>query len=193
MSIVKFLTSKVFLKQLGLALAAVVVVCFIILMWLKSYTHHGDFETVPELKGKSVEVAEIELDDNNLRMVVQDSANYNPNYPAYSVIEQEPMAGSQVKDDRKIYLTLNPSGYRKVGVPNIIRRTFRQAKPTLEALGFNIGTITYKDDIGLEEVLEIQHKGETVLPGTLLKKTSKIDLVLGNGNDGKQKDSDRGE
>lgn len=182
MSLIKFLSSKDFLKQLGLAIVAVIVICFLMLMWLKSYTHHGDFETVPQLKGKSLDVVEIELDDNNLKMVVQDSANYNPNYPAYSVIEQQPEAGAQVKENRKIYLTLNPSGYRKIGIPNIIRRTYRQAKPTLEALGFEIGKITYQDDIGKDEVLGIKHKGETILPGTLLQKTSKIDLVLGNGN-----------
>ena len=181
MSLIKFLTSKVLLKQIGLALAAIIVICFLMLMWLKSFTHHGDFETVPDLKGKSLEVVEIELKDNDLKMVVQDSANYNPNYPAFSVIEQQPEAGAQVKENRKIYLTLNPSGYRKIGVPNIIRRTYRQAKPTLEALGFKIGNITYQDDIGKDEVLGIQYKGESILPGTLLQKTSKIDLVLGNG------------
>jgi beta-lactam-binding protein with PASTA domain len=182
MSLIKFLSSKDFVKQLGLALVAVIVISFLMLMWLKSYTHHGDFETVPQLKGKSLDVVEIELDDNNLKMVVQDSANYNPNYPAYSVIEQQPEAGAQVKENRKIYLTLNPSGYRKIGIPNIIRRTYRQAKPTLEALGFEIGNIIYQDDIGKDEVLGIKYKGETILPGTLLQKTSKIDLVLGNGN-----------
>lgn len=181
MSLIKFLTSKILLKQIGLAIAAIIVICFLMLMWLKSYTHHGDFETVPDLKGKSLEVVEIELNDNDLKMVVQDSANYNPNYPAFSVIEQQPEAGAQVKENRKIYLTINPSGFRKIGVPNIIRRTYRQAKPTLEALGFKIGNITYQDDIGRDEVLGIKYKGETILPGTLLQKTSKIDLVLGNG------------
>lgn len=182
MSIIKFITSKDFFKQIALALIGLVVLCFLILFWLKSYTNHGDFETVPELKGKTLDVVEMELEDNNLRMVIQDSANYNPKYPKYSVIEQQPLAGSQVKENRKIYLTLNPSGYRKVGVPNVIRRTFRQARPTLEALGFTIGKITYKDDIGKDEVLEVKHKGAQVVPGTLLQKTSKIDLVLGNGN-----------
>ena len=47
-------------------------------------------------------------------MEIQDSANYNPDYPKFSVIEQDPLAGNQVKENRKIYLTLNPSGYRKV-------------------------------------------------------------------------------
>lgn len=181
MSLIKFLTSKIFLKQIGIAIGAGIIIILLMLFWLKSYTHHGDFETVPELKGKSLEVVEIELSDNKLKMVVQDSANYNPNYPPYSVIEQQPEAGSQVKENRKIYLTINPSGYRKIGVPNIIRRTYRQAKPTLEALGFEIGKITYQDDIGKDEVLGIQYKGEKILPGTLLQKTSKIDLILGNG------------
>jgi len=114
-------------------------------------------------------------------MVVQDSANYNPNYPKYSVIDQQPEAGSLVKENRKIYLTLNPSGYRKVAVPSIIRRTLRQAKPTLEALGFKVGKITYVNDIGKDEVLAIKFKGKTIKEGTMLEKTSKIDLVLGNG------------
>lgn len=182
MSLVKFILSKTFLKQIGFALVGLVVICFGMLLWLKSYTNHGDFETVPDLKGKSLDVVEIELDDNNLKMVVQDSANYNPNYPKFSVIDQQPEAGSQVKENRKIYLTLNPSGYRKIGVPNIIRRTYRQAKPTLEAMGFQIGKITYADDIGRDEVLSIRHKGKIITPGTMLQKTSKIDLVLGNGN-----------
>jgi len=160
---------------------AIVVLCFLMLKWLKFSTNHGEFIEVPQLQGKTLDVVQIELDDNDLEMVVQDSANYNPNYPKYSVIEQLPEAGSLVKENRKIYLTLNPSGYRKIAVPKIIRRTFRQARPTLKALGFEIGNITYIDDIGKNEVLAIRHNGKTISPGTMLEKTSKIDLVLGNG------------
>ena len=182
MSIVKFLTSKEFFKQIAIAIVAVLILCFLVLKWLKITTNHGDFVEVPVLKGKTLDVVQIELDDNDLVMIVQDSANYNPNYPKYSVIDQDPVAGSQVKEDRKIYLTLNPSGYRKVAIPKIIRRTFRQAKPTLEALGFVVGEITYVDDIGKDEVITVKYKGKTISAGTLLPKTTKIDLVLGNGN-----------
>jgi beta-lactam-binding protein with PASTA domain len=63
-----------------------------------------------------------------------------------------------------------------------VRRTFRQAKPTLEALGFEVGTVTYADDIGKDEVLSIQHKGKPIKAGEMLPLTSKIDVVLGNGN-----------
>ena len=178
MSLVKFLTSKVFFKQLAIAVVAIVVLCFLILKWLDVTTNHGEFVIVPDLKGKSLETVGIELKDHELAMEIQDSANYNPNYPKYSVIEQNPIAGSHVKENRKIYLILNPSGYRKVEVPNILKRTFRQAKPQLEALEFQIGEISYKKSIG-EGVLSMSHNGKPLKPGTLLPLTSKIDLVIG--------------
>ncbi|WP_179351701.1 PASTA domain-containing protein [Winogradskyella vidalii] len=180
MSFVKFITSKVFVKQLVLAIVAIVVLSFLTLKWLKVTTNHGEFVIVPDLKGKSLNTAGIELKDHDLAMEIQDSANYNPNYPKYSVIEQNPAAGAQVKENRKIYLILNPSGYRKVEVPNILKRTFRQAKPQLEALEFKIGKIIYKDAIG-EGVMSMSHEGESIAPGTLLPLTSTIDLVVGNG------------
>jgi len=182
MSFFKFLFSKTFLKQLILAIIAVVVLCFIILRWLKSTTNHGEFETVPDLKGKSISVAQMELKENNLVMQIQDSANFNPDYPKFAVIDQEPASGTKVKEDRKIYLTLNPSGYRKVEVPDLRERTFRQAEPNLEALGFKVGNISYVDNLGKDIVLELKYKGKTLKPGEKLPKTSKIDLVLGNGN-----------
>jgi hypothetical protein len=61
-----------------------------------------------------------------------------------------------------------------------LKRTFRQAKPQLEALEFKIGTISYKDAIG-EGVISMSYKGKPLKPGTLLPLTSKIDLVIGNG------------
>lgn len=180
MSIIKFVTSKVFFKQLSLAIVAIVVISFIMLKWLNITTNHGEFVVVPDLKGKSLETVKIELKDNDLTWKLQDSANYNPNYPKFSVIEQNPAAGAQVKENRKIYLILNPSDYRKVEVPNILKSTLRQAKPQLEALEFQIGKITYEDAIG-EGVMGMSHNGQSIKPGTLLPLTSKIDLVVGNG------------
>lgn len=181
MSVFKFITSKVFFKQLLLAVGATVVLVFVMLRWLSYTTNHGEFETVPDLKGKSLSVAKIELDENNLMIEIQDSANYNPDYPKFSVIDQSPQSGAKVKEDRKIYITVNPSGYRKITVPDLKERTFRQAKPTLEALGFKVGKITYIDNIAKDLVLNVQYKGEDIKAGVKLPKTTAIDLVLGNG------------
>ena len=181
MNFIKFLFSKSFIKQLIFAFIALVVFGFLALKWLKSYTNHGTFVTVPELTGQTYDAAQILIKEHELRSEVQDSSSYNPNYPKGAVIEQDPLAGSQVKEDRKIYLILNPSAYRSLAVPDVIRRTFRQAKPSLEAVGFQIGTMIYVDDLGKDEVLEIRHNGQIIEAGTMLPKTSKIDLVLGNG------------
>ena len=181
MNFIKFLFSNSFVKQLILAFIVLVVFGFLTLKWLKLYTNHGIFVTVPALTGKTFEAAQTLIKEHKLRSEVQDSSSYNPNYPKGAVIEQDPLAGSKVKEDRKIYLILNPSAYRTLAVPDVIRRTFRQAKPTLETLGFQIGSMIYEDDLGKDEVLEIRHNGQIIEAGTMLPKTSKIDLVLGNG------------
>ena len=51
-------------------------------------------------------------------------------------------------------------------------------------MGFEIGEITYKSYIALDEVLEMSHNGKKLNPGDELQKTSVIDLVLGDGEGG---------
>lgn len=183
MSFLKFIFSKTFLMQLVLAAFALVLIVFIILKWLEHSTNQDQRITVPNLARLSLDKVDEQLNELDLRREILDSANYNPDYPPYSVIDQVPLPGKFVKENRKIYLTLNPSGYRKVEIPeNLIRRTRRQVEPTLRSLGFEIGSITYKPDVAKDAVLELRHKGQKLEPGMKLMKTSKIDLVLGDGS-----------
>lgn len=182
MSFIKFLFSKTFLIQLGLAVLALVIIAFLTLQWLEYSTNQDQRIEVPDLSRLSLNVVEDRLDELDLRYEILDSANFNPDYPRYAVIDQVPQPGKHVKENRKIYLTLNPSGYRKVTVPDLIRRTRRQVEPTLRSLGFEIGDVTYKPDIAQDAVLELRHKGKLVEPGEELMKTSVIDLVLGDGS-----------
>ena len=183
MSLFKFIFSKTFLIQLGLAVIALIIIAFLTLQWLDYSTNQDQRIEVPDLSRLSLSVVEDRLEDLDLRFEILDSANFNPDYPQYSVIDQVPLPGKQVKENRKIYLTLNPSGFRKVEVPDLIRRTRRQVEPTLRSLGFEIGDVTYKPDIAKDAVLELRHKGKLVNPGDELMKTSVIDLVLGDGSD----------
>ena len=182
MSFFKFFFSKTFLIQLVLAAVALVLIAFIILQWLDYSTNQDEHIEVPNLARLSLNKVDEQLEELELRREILDSANYNPDYPPYSVIDQVPLPGKAVKENRKIYLTLNPSGFRKVEIPeNLIRRTRRQVEPTLKSLGFEIGTISYKPDVS-QDVLELRHQGEKLEPGMKLMKTSKIDLVLGDGS-----------
>lgn len=181
MNLLRFLISKSFLKQIALAVIIVIVFIFAVKWWLNSTTNHDQRIAVPDIKGMTLGLVEQELSNADLRYYIIDSANYNPDYPKYSVIEQDPAAGKFVKENRQIYLVLNPSGYRKLTIPNVIDKTRRQAEPTLKALGFKIGEITYIDHIGKDEVRQMRYKGKRLDPGDQLQKTSVIDLVLGNG------------
>jgi beta-lactam-binding protein with PASTA domain len=183
MGIFRFIFSKTFLIQLVLAAIAIVVIAFLALQWLEYSTNQDQRIKVPDLARMSLDNVDERLNELDLRFEILDSANFNPDFPRYSVIEQVPEPGKFVKENRKIYLTLNPSGYRKVTIPNdLIRKTRRQVEPTLRSLGFEIGDVTYKPDIAEDAVLEMRHEGELVEPGDELMKTSIIDLVLGDGS-----------
>jgi len=173
--------TKTFWVQVFLAIVLVVVLCFGYLYWLDWHTNHGQQITVPDLSRKSLSEVDDILDEMDLRRHIIDSASYNPDFPPRSVIEQNPKAGLFVKENRQIYLKLNPSGYGKVLVPNVVFKTKRQAVPTLESLGFKIGAISYKQNIAEDMVLELRHNGENLEAGTQLRKASIIDLVLGDG------------
>lgn len=181
MNFFKFVFSKTFLIQLILAVIVTVILGFLTLKWLDSYTHHDEKIEAPNLSKLQLDSVKIKLDKLDLRYVVLDSVNYNPDYPKYSVIEQTPKPGKFVKEGRKIYLKLNPSGYPKIEIPNLYRHTKRQVIPTLRSMGFKIGDITYKSDIAKDAVLEMRTKGVKIEPGDKVMKTTTIDLVLGDG------------
>ena len=182
MNIVRFISSKAFLFSLLIAIGFIIALIFGTQSWLKSSTNHEQRIEVPDLHRMTLNLVEQELNSKDLRFTVIDSANFNPDYPKYSVIEQTPEPGKYVKEKRKIYLVLNPSDYSKITIPNVIDRTRRQAEPKLIALGFKIGKISYVPWIGKDEVRELRHEGKKITPGDKLPKTSVIDLVLGDGN-----------
>ncbi len=179
-----FLRSRTFLIQLGLALVVLIILVFLLLGWLKSTTNHGEFVEVPDFSKMSVMDMRKAVEDANLRYEVLDSANYNPDYPRFSIIDQDPKSGNKVKQDRKIYFTVNPSGYKKVTVPNVIQVTQRNASSMLRAVGLDVQRTSYIDQIGKDMVYYIKYKGKQIKPGDKLPKTSKVELVCGNGTIG---------
>ena len=183
MSVFQFIKSKSFVKQIAILGVAVFLLYFILKFWLNITTNHDQKIQVPDLHKMTIEEAERRLNELDLDFIVIDSASYNPEYPKKSVIEQSPEAGDYVKEMRKIYLTLNPSKYRDITIPNLNGRTKRQAISELQAIGFIVGTdYTYVKDIGKDVVRGLRHKGNIVNPNDKLPKNSIIELVLGDGN-----------
>ena len=193
MSIIQFVKSKLFLKQILIAFVGLIVFVFVIKIVLGFSTNHNQKIEVPNLSKLSIEDAAMKLSELDLDYIVIDSASYDPKYPQFSVIEQNPEAGDFVKEKRKIYLTLNPSRYRDVMIPNLNGRTKRQAISELRAIGFIVSSeFMYVNDIGKDVVRGMRYKGKILNPNDKLQKNSEITLVLGDGGMGQdavEKDS----
>ena len=184
MKILKFFLSKSFLKNIFYITLITSASVFFSFFILKLITQHNYYVEVPNLVGFEISKANrfIELSEaSSLKIVVLDSAKFNPNYPPLTIMEQFPTANKEVKKGRKIYITLNPVGYKKIKIPNIIQITLRNAETLLNAVGFEVGELIYRDNIGKDMVLEMRHKGKKIQPGFALQQRKKIDLVLGNG------------
>ncbi|NLP57578.1 PASTA domain-containing protein [Lutibacter sp. B1] len=183
MSLVQFIKSKTFLKQLLFAVIGLIVVAFIVMKWLNISTNHSQKIEVPNLERLSIDEVENKLDDLDLNYVVIDSTTYNPSFPKKSVIEQSPEAGDFVKENRKIYLTLNPSGYADVEIPDFYGKTKRQAISQLKAIGFRISDdFMYVSDIAEDVVRGLKFNGKDLKAGDKVPKNSLIILKLGDGN-----------
>ena len=183
MSLRNYLTSRVFFGQALAALAILAVLGYFFVHWLTFTTDHGHEITVPNLAKLTEEQVEEKLDELDLDYVLLDSVDYNSDYPKFSVVEQDPLPGAKVKEGRKVYIKINASGFSSVRIPDLIQKTYREAVPTLKALGLEEGMITYIPNLGKDMVLEMRCKGRNLKVGDHVLKASKIDLVLGDGKE----------
>ena len=184
MSLKGYLKSKVFGVQVFVVLVILFVLGYLLMHWLTFTTDHGNEITVPNLSKMTEEQVEETVDDLDLDYVLLDSVDFNPAYPKHTVVEQDPLPGAKVKVNRKIYIKINSSGFTMVRIPNLIEKTYRQAVPTLKSLGLEPGEIIYKPYLGKDMVIEMHCNGKKLNPGDKIFKSSKIDLVLGDGNEG---------
>ena len=105
MRLLRFLISRVFWVQLGLA-AVLGLVGFVALnVGLRGFTRHSERIAVPAVVGLDRTGAAVALEAAGLRPVVIDSL-YNAKGQPGAVVEQDPGAGVEVKGTRNVYLTV---------------------------------------------------------------------------------------
>jgi len=167
--------------QVCLALFLLFAGIYAVLLSLDGFSRHGEFIVVPDLEHVSLSKAQELLEKSHLRYEVRDSTAYNKEYPPYTVMKQTPEANEKVKKDRKIYLSINPTNFRKIDLPNIIRRPIKEVRPNLASLNIKIGRVTYVNDISKDAVLRAFYKGKEIKPGDKILENSSIDLECGNG------------
>lgn len=168
------------LLNLSIAILLLFIGGYFVLYKLDDYTSHGEYITVPAFQKRYPDQAEILAKNNNLRVMVVDSI-YDEKAKPGVILEQYPLKGAHVKENRMIQLITNAQNPEKIPFPQLANAPYRQTLQILQTKGFRPGKISYIPSKFKNLVLYLQYKGENISPGTLLCRGTVIDLVLGDG------------
>ncbi len=149
--------------------------------YLPSTTHHNETVTVPDLEGIGIGDIDEFLTDRNLNYEVLTDSGFSEEFDPQAVLVQYPLAGAKVKENRKIFLTLNATNPPEVKMPALVDGSVKNAQLVLESYGLSLGNIKYVPDLAQNAVLEQRYSGKPIGAGTMISKGSKIDLLVGDG------------
>jgi beta-lactam-binding protein with PASTA domain len=150
-------------------------------MWYATmkYTLHGEIITVPDITGIHHTAARDTLAQHGLIIHISDSG-FNRNLRPGTVLMQYPEAGTEVKRDRKVYLTINSSSGPTLTIPDIADNCdVYEAEIRLRTMGFKLGPKEYaKGD--KDWVIGVKCQGRTVMAGDKIPAEAPVVLVVGN-------------
>lgn len=147
--------------------------------YLPSVTKHGEYIIVPKLEGLTMAQVEKKLTDMGLRYEISDST-FKPGITPLTVLTQHPLPGNEVKENRRIYLSIAAQHPPNIKMPKLTDESPRGAEMILKSLGLQVGeikTTPHQYPIVLGQSLN----GAPVKEGTSIPKGSKIDLLVGTG------------
>ncbi|MBO4558058.1 MAG: PASTA domain-containing protein [Bacteroidales bacterium] len=172
------LKDKPLLRNFLWGIGFLVAMILVLQLALTIFTRHNRELTVPDFTALDMKTVNRVAKNLHLRTEIADSV-FVRHLPLGVVFSQNPVAGSRVKKNRRIFITINSTVPRMVTVPSVIGYSLRQAQAELAANGLNVGKLTYVSDIATNNVLRQQYKGKDIGSGRKVETESKIDLVLG--------------
>ncbi|MBR3653549.1 MAG: PASTA domain-containing protein [Bacteroidales bacterium] len=165
-------------RNLILAVAAVLVFVTLVSIFLSLGTQHGKEIEVPDFTNLTWSEARKVASDRGVRVILADSVYVKRLKPGV-VYLQTPEAGAHVKRGRRVRLTTNTLVPKEVEMPSLVGYSMRQAKAELARHGLTLGRLIYTRDIATNSVLHQQRGGVDIKPGTVLASGTTINLVLG--------------
>ena len=165
-------------KHLYLAVAAVAIVVYALFSMLDIITRHNQELEVPSFGGMDLVQAQALADANHMRLEVTDSVHIVKMAPG-AIYKQNPVAGSKVKKNRRILLTINANTPKMVKMPSLVGYSLRQAQSELSSSQLKVGRLIYERDLATNNVLEQLYNGEPIEPGVELECESVIDIKVG--------------
>lgn len=168
---------KKLLKSIGIFVIIGIFLFFLfdsILMPL--YVQKGKKTKVPDVIGLSLENAKQKIIEDGLDPKESEYKN-DKRYQIGTVMLQNPIAGSEVKRDRGIYLTIS-GGEELVDVPNLKGESVREAAFNLEKNNLKLGTISYEPS---EEIFANTIIRQEITPNVKIKAGTLINVTISEG------------
>jgi beta-lactam-binding protein with PASTA domain len=175
-SILQLLKQLLFLTLIGILATSI-----FFYIYLPITTNHGDTLTVPNITGVHVDDLDDYLSLRSLRYEISVDSGYSSEIPPLTVVKQFPMPNAQVKEFRKIYITLNSMAPPMVKMPDLTNGSLKNALMILKNFDLKFGKTKYVADLAFNAVLIQKMNGVEVVPGTKIPKGSVIDLTIGDG------------
>lgn len=150
------------------------------LAWLDSWTGHGKYAIVPDVRGMQYNRAAEILASGDLVAELSDSI-YDDHVAPGTVVEQMPKMNDKVKPQRTVYLTINAFSPKLTTLPDFNGMSLRQAQSVLEGYGFKNIKISYIPSEYRDLVLGAKFNGVQLKGGTRVPVSASITLEVGEG------------
>lgn len=181
MSFFYFLGRKKFYLHLLIAIILSIFLLWAVLKSMDIFTQHGDVYIVPDFGGQTVVQLSDEGYDDYFIFKVIDSVYFQSKEKG-TVVLQNPLPGSKVKQGRHVYLTIVAQTPEIVLMPNLKNLSLRQALVTLESNELLVGELDYVQYFARNAVVDQLVGDEPIEPETELRKGTIVDLVVGKGD-----------
>ncbi len=181
MNFIKFIFSKSFLINSGVAFTLLVGGYFVLDHYLAGYTKTGEEIPVPDVTNEHIDDLTDLLEKEGFRYELVDSI-WNRKINQGFVTEQRPKSGQLVKPGRKIYITFNARSTKKIKLhlDNVKGGGVRAALDNLQSMDVVVDSIEYEDYQFNDVVLGIKNrKGKNLSNDALVNAGAKLILVVG--------------
>ena len=174
----------------NLLLAIILTIAIIIgtLQWLDHYTLHNEAVVVPDVKGLTLDEADEFFKNSKLRYNVVDSV-FSKDVAPGAIVELVPVAGSKVKENRIVFVTINAQTSQMGKIPEIQDLSFRQAYALLRSIGFSSVEIEYVAGEYKDLAVAVELNQRPLTKGEYVPLNAPLTLKISSGDPNMQPDS----
>ncbi len=162
-----FISSALFINNLIALIGASLFLILFVSWWLRCYTHHGQKLNIKNYVGILHQEAAEDAEDHSFELIVEDSL-FIVGKPGGIILAQNPVAGSKVKEERKIYVTITKQQADEIpfaSLPMMYGKEINMIRKILkQQYQINCEIQSERYDSGPPNViLEVIYNGETLV------------------------------